>query len=508
MTASHSPAAFNPLELLDQIRPNMQAGQRVFLVGGAVRDLLRQRSVHDLDFAVSGDVRRLARKTADALGGAFYVMDQARETMRVILTGENGERIFMDFNALRGEDLRDDLLARDFTVNAMAIDLSAGNQIIDPLGGAEDLRERRLRACAPDSFQRDPVRVLRAARLSLEMEMHMLPETLRQARMAAPDLARVSVERQRDELFRILEGRHPESAVRLLQAFGALEYLLPDLVALQGVRQSAPHTLDAWEHTLKVLDWLGRLMGVLVGDYVEDSASDLVLGLAVMRLGRYRRQFVEHFAERLVPDRSLRGLIMLAALYHDAGKPATRSVEPDGRIRFLRHEKISTQLMEACGARLALSGAEIERLSRIIRGHMRVHQLSGDGQAASRRAVYRFFKDTGPAGVDICLLSLADLLATYGVTLDAEIWQRELDTCRMLLEGWWEIPEAVVRPPQLVNGHEIMVHFHLSAGPMVGELLEAIREAQAAGQIDGRKAALDFAEGWLKTHPDQERDPL
>lgn len=501
-----SPAAIHPLELLDRIRPHVQAGQQAYLVGGAVRDLLRQRSVHDLDFAVSGDVRRLARSVANALNGAFYVMDEAHESMRVILTSGSGERIFLDFTALRGKDLNEDLLARDFTVNAIAIDLNGSNQIVDPLGGAVDLREHRLRMCSPAGFQQDPLRVLRAVRLSLELELHMLPETLRLARAAVKELKRVSVERQRDEFFRMLEGRHPESALRLMQALGVLDVLFPDLIPMRSTTQSKPHTLDVWEHTLKVLEWLGKLMGVLVGEYVEDSASDLVLGLAVLRLGRYRRQFVEHFNERLVPDRDLRGLVMLAALYHDAGKPETRTVEADGRVRFLRHEKRSALLAQDCGARLALSKAESDRLSTIILGHMRIHQLSFSGQGISRRATYRYFRDCEAAGVDICLLSLADTLATYGVTLDMDIWNRELDICRTLLEAWWEKPEEIVKPPHLVNGKEIMVHFGLTAGPIIGQLLEAIREAQAEGEINNRDAAFDFAESWLKMRPEREGD--
>ena len=498
--------AFNPLELLEQIRQHLQAGQQAYLVGGAVRDLLFQRRVHDMDFAISGDVRRLARKTANTLGGAFYVMDATRETMRVILTSPNHERMFLDFSALRGDDLHQDLLARDFTINAIAIDLNAGNEIVDPLGGAKDLREHLLRTCAQDSFQNDPVRVLRAIRLSLEFELHLLPETTQQARQASGELGRVSVERQRDELFRILDGRHPESAMRLMQALGVLEFVLPELMPMQGVQQSKPHTLDVWEHTLKVLGWLERLSGVLVGEFAENSASDLAVGLAVLRLGRYREQLGEHFNMQLIPDRGNRSLLMLAALFHDAGKPAARSVERDGRIRFLGHEKHSAALVEAFGARFALSSTEIERLSKIILGHMRVHQLSDGRQNISRKAIYRFFRDADVAGVDICLLSLADMLATYGVTLDADLWQRELDTCRTLLEAWWEKPEEIVRPPRLVNGNEIMVHFDMSAGPQVGKLLEAIREAQAMGLIVDREAALDFAKKWLMRQPEKEGD--
>jgi len=133
---------------------------------------------------------------------------------------------------------------------------------------------------------------------------------------------------------------------------------------------------------------------------------------------------------------------------------------------------------------------------------MRVHQLADGRQAISRKAIYRYFNSLDAAGVDVCLLSLADTLATYGVTLDADTWQRELDACRALLEAWWETPEAVVRPPRLLNGHEIMVHFQMDAGRRVGDLLEAIREAQADGQIKDREEALAFAAGWLQANPE------
>ncbi|NPA93059.1 MAG: polynucleotide adenylyltransferase, partial [Chloroflexi bacterium] len=117
-----------------------------------------------------------------------------------------------------------------------------------------------------------------------------------------------------------------------------------------------------------------------------------------------------------------------------------------------------------------------------------------------RRAVYRFFRDTGEAGVDICLLSLADVLATYGHTLPHDFWQAHLETIRTLLEGWWEQRESVVTPPPLLSGHDVMQQLGLDPGPTVGALLEALREAQAAGEIHTPEEALAFARRWLAEH--------
>jgi poly(A) polymerase len=154
------------------------------------------------------------------------------------------------------------------------------------------------------------------------------------------------------------------------------------------------------------------------------------------------------------------------------------------------------------GRVLVLSQAEINRLKAVVANHMRVHNLASNPNLPSRRAVYRFFRSLGPAGVDVCLLSLADVMATYGPTLPVEIWQREVDICRILLESWWEKPAEVISPPKLVSGSEIVKQFRLKSGPIIGHLLEAIQEAQAMGDISSRQDALDYAERWLqRKHP-------
>jgi UTP:GlnB (protein PII) uridylyltransferase len=136
------------------------------------------------------------------------------------------------------------------------------------------------------------------------------------------------------------------------------------------------------------------------------------------------------------------------------GKSLTRSVDADGRIRFLEHEQVGADVASARGHALRLSNTEIERLRTIVRHHMRPTLLAQIGELPTRKAVYHFFRDTGEAGVDVCLLSLADTLATYGPTLPQERWAWKLDLVRHLLESCWERPQEAVSPPALVNGHD------------------------------------------------------
>ncbi len=488
---------------IDRLRTRLAGESDLYIVGGAVRDMLLGKPIHDVDFVYSSDVRPVARRLADHLRGGFYMLDDARNTARVI-DPRDGNPVSIDFATFRAGDLDGDLRARDFTINAIAYPMSDSTQLIDPLNGAADLRAGILRACSPTSFEDDPLRVLRGVRLAISLGFRIEPNTFQAMRASVPGLARVSAERKRDELFRMFGGQQPGAAMRILERMGVFDVMMPELLAMKGVEQSAPHTLPVWEHTLSVLDALGSLLDVLVGEYPPEGAPNVWLGLAVIRLGRYRRQFAEHFARVLNPTRSLRSLLFFTALYHDAGKPPTQGRDETGRIHFYGHETLSARLAVIRGRDLALSRTEIDYVDAIIANHMRVHLLTASDQKLSRRSVYRFFRSSGDAGVDVCLLSLADVLATYGSTLDQDHWLEELDTCRVLLELYWEQPEETVRPPRLISGSDLMEMFRLAPGPVLGRALDAVQEAQAMGQVSGREQALDFVRGWLENQGQDE----
>lgn len=476
----------------------LPAGQPAYLVGGSVRDALLQREVHDFDLAVSQGSLQLARRLADALEAAFYPLDEVRKTGRVVWTRPDKRRTVIDVALLRGEDLDADLRARDFTINAMAVELRQPERLIDPLGGLQDLRSKILRVCSPTSLEEDPVRVLRAFRLVVDFNLKISPETKTLLRQAAPRLSQVTPERVRDEIFRILGGIHPEVALRLLAHFKALEQVLPELAALPGVKQPVPHVMDVWEHTLAVVQRLTTVLNLLSARYDPDASGNLAAGLLTVRLGRFRQQVQEHLQTPVSAERSLRSLLNFAALYHDAGKPHTRREEPDGRVHFYEHEKVSAELFTARAQALRLSTHEIERIRTIILHHMRPLWLAAGTAPIQRRAIHRFYRDTGAAGIDICLLSLGDVWATYGHTLPQGVWRKHLDAVRLLMDAWWEQNSHIVSPPPLINGTDLIQALGLKPGPKVGELLNAIREAQAEGAIVDREGALDFARAELR----------
>jgi len=469
----------------------------VFLVGGAIRDALLGKTTHDLDFVLPERALTIGRHVANALGGVFYILDEARQIGRVIYVGADKQRYVIDFAMQRGPDLQSDLRGRDFTINAMAIDIKRPDVLVDPLKGATDLLEKRLCACSSTSMIEDPLRVMRGVRLAVEYGLKIVAETRQQMRQAAPALTKISQERIRDELFRILGGVQPATALRTLDILGGVALVLPELTVLKEVDQSPPHVSDVWNHTLDIVQKLEMVLATLAPQCNSEASANLATGLVSLRLGRYRQNIHAHLEQCLNPDRSLRQIIFFSALYHDAGKSITLKREKSGRIRFLGHDLKGVEMVSRRAQELRLSSLETERLVKIVRHHMRPMLLRQASKVPSRRAIYRFFRDCGETGVDICLLSIADVLATYGSTLPQDLWQKHLDVVRVLLDAWWGNPRESILPPLLVNGDDIMRTFNLSPGPQVGKILETIREAQAVGNVRTPAEAIAIAQSIL-----------
>jgi putative nucleotidyltransferase with HDIG domain len=461
---------------------------RAWLVGGAVRDVLLGRDVHDWDIAVERDAIPLARATADRLNADVYVLEADLDMARVLVADT-----MIDFARLRDANLDLDLAGRDFTINAMAIDLQQPDRIVDPFNGQADLEEGVIRAISETALTHDPVRMLRAVRQSASLSMAIDPQTAGWIASHAHLIVNSPGERVRDELNKTLQQGDVGDSLLLLDAFGLLAHVLPEVAALKGVTQSLPHHWDVYEHTLRVIDalellgtrWLGfdqsdegALMLPIIPDFVWDSIF--------LTLPQYSDPLRAHLA---VDERWL--LLKWTALLHDIGKPATRTVEDNGRTRFFGHDDLGARLADERLRALRFSKNESERVTGIIGGHMRPHWLAE--APLTRRAMYRFFRDTKAYGVDILLLSMADHLATHGPEVDQATWVERLGMIAEMFETYFSQHEEVVAPPSLVNGNDIMQELGLSPGQQIGVILEAIREAQASGEVVTKEDALTMA---------------
>lgn len=459
----------------------------IYIVGGAVRDAFLRRPIKDVDIVTADGGIRLARRMANELNGAFYALDSERDVGRVILETPDG-RLIIDVAQMRG-DLEADLRARDFTMNAIAVDLRGSmNEAFDPVGGVSDMSQKILRRCSPTSLSDDPIRTLRAVRQASQFGFRIEPETLKAVRENAAGLAQVSGERLRDEFFKLLSLSKCASALRVADSLGVLAQIVPEVVPLHGLEQQPPHIHDAWGHTLAVVDALSEVLAVIDPSRTDETAAQFATGMIAVALDRYRAKLQDHLAVTWADDRPHRALLMLAALLHDVGKaqippPAT------GR-RFAGHEKISGDLTDSRAESLRLSNAEKDRLLSIARNHMARIMWEEEPTPLN---LHRFWRKTGASGVDLVLFVLADYLGTVGTTLDHATWLHLVERAQVVLGAYYDDYERIVSPPALVTGTDLMERLKLKPGRIIGELLDTLREAQVTGDVTTVEDALALA---------------
>ena len=460
------------------------------MTGGCLRDALLGRPAHDIDLSVAADPLDLGRRLADALGGAFVALHEEFSIARIVLRDENGSHS-IDLLPVRGE-MEVDLAERDFSINAMAMPLAPfvegkREPVIDPCGGRLDLERRLVRALSDAVFRRDPLRLLRAVRLCAELDFSLEPETAALARRDASLLAQSAPERQREELLRILDSPRGAAGLRLADELGLLEQVLPELTAMRGEKQPPEHYWDVFQHSLGTVAALDALL-------TPEKPADRHWAPLWRHLWVEMKELPEvekHFGEEASPGHGRVGVLKLGGVLHDIAKPDTRTTDDTGRMRFFGHAREGAAKVGPILRRLRFSGAEVRLVEAMVREHLRPLQIAKDGPP-SRRALFRYFRDCGDAAIDVLFLSLADHLATVGPRLEWGDWRGHVAVIKHILMQRFA-DETLAAPPRLLTGHDLMEALGVSPGPLVGQLLAAVEEAQGAGEVRSREEALALA---------------
>jgi putative nucleotidyltransferase with HDIG domain len=433
------------------------AGREAWLVGGAVRDRLLGRPTDDVDVSLDDDPRHAARAIARATGGAAFQLSGAFGAWRVVGPGHAWH---VDLVTLRDGDIATDLAHRDFTVNAMAEPL-AGGELLDPYGGRADLEARRVRMVSAQALSDDPLRSLRAVRLVVELDLELEPETGEAVAANAPGIEKVAPERVFGELKRVLTAARARDGLALMDRYGLLAVVLPELEALKGVEQNVFHHADVWEHTLEVLD-----------------------AVASLEAGEHGERIAELLARPLGDELTHGGAMRLAALLHDAAKPQTRGVTPEGRVTFIGHDAAGAELARGVLKRLRASQRTSDYVAALTLHHLRVGFLVHQ-RPLDRRTIWRYLRATAPYSPDVTIFTMADRLATRGRNADEAI-AAHLEVAQELLE------HAVADQPRepLIRGDELARELGIRPGPRLGELLARLEEDRFAGQVLTREDAV------------------
>ncbi len=475
-----------------------EQGIKAYLIGGFVRDMLLGRDTADIDIAVSADAPAVAAKVATALEGKYVLLDEVNRVGRVVLVNgaaPNKDKWELDFSTLKG-NIEQDLAQRDFTINAMAIDLEEfihqpqSPIFVDPFNGRDDLQQSVIRVVTETAFPSDPARLLRAVRLAAELGFGIDSETEALIRRYSHLIAGVAGERIREELLLLLALPRPGQLLTYLDQLGLLTGIIPELAQTKGVEQPKEHFWDVFDHSMQT---------VVAVDFLLRQGTWEHAGKEVLPAVPWSAVLSQHFDREVSSGSTRRLLLKLAALLHDIAKPQTKAMNEGGRTRFLGHTQEGAEIAVSILERLRFSAKEIKLVEVMVRYHLRPTQMSQD-EIPSHRAIYRYFRDTGEAGIDILFLSLADHLAARGQQLDLAQWQKHARTTEYVLARYYEEASPVV-PPKLIDGHDLINIFGLQAGPKIGKILESVREAQAAGEVATREEALAYIEQLLTSPP-------
>ncbi len=472
-----------------------------YLVGGFVRDVLLKRDTADIDIAVAADAVEIAPQVANALGGKFVLLDETNRVGRVVVADRkapSGGRWQLDFSTFQGS-IEQDLARRDFTIDAIAVDLGELTKdydvpLIDPFDGWGDLQNGVIRTVSETAFQSDAARLLRAVRLAAELGFSLERQTEALVRRHSQLIADVAGERLREELLRLLAVPQSQRFLPYLDDLGLVTALFPEMAEAKGVEQPKEHFWDVFDHSIKTVIAVDFLLHEGSWEYADDE---------VLAMTPWSEVLAQHFAQQVSSGSTRRSLLKLAALLHDVAKPQTKAIGEDGRTHFLGHAKLGAAITVNILERLRFSGKEVKLVEVMVRQHLRPGQM-GQGELPTHRAIYRYFRDSVEAGIDILFLSLADHLATRGPQLNLAHWQEHAQMVEYVLAQHFE-QERLVVPAKLVDGHDLIRIFGLSPGPKMGQLLEAVREAQASGEVATREEALAYIRDRLATKAERNR---
>ncbi|GED85936.1 CCA tRNA nucleotidyltransferase [Streptomyces sp. 6-11-2] len=447
-----------------------EAGFSLALVGGSVRDALLGRLGNDLDFTTDArpeDVLKIVRPWADAVWevgiafGTVGAQKQARvgdvdRCFQIEVTtyrSEAYDRSSRKPEVSYGDSIEEDLVRRDFTVNAMAVALPE-KTFIDPHGGIGDLEARVLRTpgTPEESFSDDPLRMMRAARFAAQLDFDVAPEIVTAIKDMAGRIEIVSAERVRDELNKLILSAHPRKGLTLLVDTGLAGHVLPELPALRLESDEHHRHKDVYDHTLIVLEQAMAL---------EEE-----------------------------PDLALR----LAALLHDIGKPRTRRFEKDGRVSFHHHEVVGAKMTKKRMTALKYSNELVKDVSRLVELHLRFHGY-GTGEWTDS-AVRRYVRDAGPLLDRLHKLTRSD--CTTRNKRKAAALSRAYDGLEERITQLQEREELDAIRPDL-DGNQIMEILGVKPGPAVGKAYKYLLELRLEnGPMEHDAAVAALKEWWAE----------
>lgn len=439
---------------------------KIYLVGGSVRDALLGKHSYDRDLIVMDeDAKDFSLKVAEFFNGVFIPLDEENNIYRVVLEDKIN---YLDITNPVGGTIETDIMRRDLTVNAIVADVRTG-EIPDCCADfVQDLNLKLLKGVREENFTDDPLRLLRIFRFHATLGFEIAPELLKIAHKYVDLIDKPAKERVEYELMKLFDGKYAHLALVKMDEVGILEKIFPFVSELKQVPPNLHHHLDLFNHCIETV----RHVGIIY----ENSNEQVREHMEQIDFGGFSR--IAH--------------LRLAAFLHDLGKFSTWTIEEDtGRHRFIKHEDVGAKMCVPLLRGLCFSNKQIEYIAYIIKKHMYPTAVVSAPEL-NEKVMMRYVRKSEDNAIDTILIAQADRLSARGPEITDEIVEENISALNSLLTFYLGVKDHLEPLPKLLDGNEVMQILNIKPSPELGRIMSALSEAQINGDILTKEDAVNF----------------
>lgn len=451
-------------KIIDLIKQHYEDAE-IYLVGGTIRDFCLEKDNFDKDIVVDKiEAKKFAQTLAESIDATFIPLDEENKIYRLMLKDKIN---CIDIANLIGANIEEDLKRRDLTINSIAINLKTF-EVIDITGGLDDIKLKKIRHISEKNFVDDPLRLLRAFRFQALLGFDVDEKTFEIIKKHISKINQPAVERIRYELIKLFEGEYAHMSLINMDKTGLLEEILPVVKELKKVPPNLHHHLDLFSHSIEIVKQIQELY--------EKSAPEVKQHLEKVDFGGCSR-----FAH-----------LKLAGFLHDIGKPGTWTIEElTGKHRFIKHDNIGSKMSLKILKDLKFSKKQSDYITKLIKLHIYPSHVVSTPDI-NDKIYMRFIRKMENEAIDVIILAMADRLSARGVEITDEIIEKNINNLQLLLNFYLNVKDSLVPLPKLLNGEEIMELLNLNPSKELGQIINALRDAQFEGEVITREQAVKF----------------
>ena len=435
----------------------------IYLVGGTVRDFYMGLESTDRDIIVMDqDAREFALKLSELFQATFVPLDEENKIYRIVLPDKIN---CIDVTNPVGDSIEKDLMRRDLTINAIAVNIRTG-ELIDISGGVTDIMNKCINYVNELNFVDDPLRLLRVYRFQALYGFQLAPETINAVCKYSDLIHKPAVERINYELLKLFGGEYAHVALENMNKTWILEEIFPFVKELKQVPPNSHHHLDLFHHSIETVKQIQILYNE-APDEVKEHLSRIDFG-GFSRLAHLK----------------------LAAFMHDIGKFSTWTIE-EGKHRFIKHDDVGSKMSVKILKDLHFSNKQIDYISSMIKYHIYPSHVMTSPQI-TEKIMMRYVRKMDTNSIDAIILAQADRLSARGPEITDQIVERNITSLNMLLRFYLEARETLKPLPKLLSGNDVMQILNIKPSKRLGEIMDALHEAQISGDVITKEHAIEF----------------